>query len=54
MSPSNKWQLRAFAKNVADNDDIIRITQEGPLVGRFRSIYTLEPRTYGAEVEIRF
>lgn len=28
-------------------DDIIRRTQEGPLVGRFRSITVLEPRVFG-------
>jgi hypothetical protein len=35
-------------------DDIIRITQEGSLVGRFRSIVALEPRTYGLGAELRF
>jgi len=54
IAPGGNWQLRAFAKNVFDNDDIIRITQEGPLVGRFRSIVALEPRTYGIEAEFRF
>jgi outer membrane receptor protein involved in Fe transport len=54
VAPGGEWQLRAFAKNLFNNDDIIRITQEGPLVGRFRSIVALEPRTYGAELELRF
>ena len=36
-----------FVKNAFDNDDIIRRTQEGPLVGRFRSITVLEPRVFG-------
>ena len=48
------WELRAFAKNVFNNDDITRITQEGPLVGRFRSVVVLEPRTYGLEATLRF
>lgn len=51
---AGQWELRAFAKNVADNDDITRITQEGPLVGRFRSLFILEPRTYGLELTMRF
>ena len=49
-----RWDLRAYAKNVFDNADITRITQEGPLVGRFRSLVLLEPRTYGLEATIRF
>lgn len=48
------WQLRAFVKNLEDNADIVRITQEGPLVGRFRSLVVLEPRTYGVELNIDF
>ena len=39
-----------FVKNAFDNDDIIRRTQEGPLVGRFRSITVLEPRVFGVRL----
>jgi iron complex outermembrane receptor protein len=48
------WELRGFVKNLFNNDDITRITQEGPLVGRFRSLFILEPRTYGLEATVRF
>ncbi|MBA4747381.1 MAG: TonB-dependent receptor [Sphingopyxis sp.] len=48
------WELRAYVKNLFNNDDITRISQEGPLVGRFRSIQILEPRTYGLEATYRF
>jgi iron complex outermembrane recepter protein len=55
LKPENgKWELRAFAKNIFNNADITRITQDGPLVGRFRSLVVLEPRTYGLEATIRF
>jgi iron complex outermembrane recepter protein len=51
---SGNWDLRFYAKNLLNNDDITRITQEGPLVGRFRSLVILEPRTYGLEATVRF
>jgi outer membrane receptor protein involved in Fe transport len=53
-APGGMWQLRAFAKNVFDSEDITRISQDGPLVGRFRAVYALEPRTYGLELEVKF
>jgi iron complex outermembrane recepter protein len=51
---SDRWELRAYAKNAFNNDDVIRLGQEGPLVGRFRSLTILEPRTYGLEATVRF
>ena len=48
------WSVRAFVKNIQDNDDIIRIGQDGPLVGRFRTASVLEPRTYGVELRFPF
>jgi iron complex outermembrane receptor protein len=48
------WSVRAFVKNLQDNDDIIRIGQDGPLVGRFRTASILEPRTYGVELRFPF
>lgn len=48
------WSLRAYVKNLFNNDDVIRLSQEGPLVGRFRSLLILEPRTYGLEASFRF
>jgi outer membrane receptor protein involved in Fe transport len=52
--PDASWELRAYIKNLFNNDDITRISQEGPLVGRFRSLQILEPRTYGIEVTLSF
>lgn len=53
-SPSASWYLKAFARNIFDNDDVIRRGQDGPLVGRFRSVNVLEPRTYGLELQVNF
>ncbi|WP_306093889.1 TonB-dependent receptor [Qipengyuania flava] len=48
------WELRGYVKNIFDNDDITRVLPAGRLVGRFREVVVLEPRTYGIEATIRF
>ena len=48
------WSAKLFMKNVFDSEDVTRIGQDGPLVGRFRSVHVLEPRTYGLEVNYTF
>ena len=52
--PAGNWHLKAFVKNLFDNDDVIRRGQDGPLVGRFRSVTVLEPRTVGLELRMTF
>ena len=49
-----RWYLKLFVKNLFDNDDILRRGQDGPLVGRFRSVTALEPRLYGVELSMSF
>ena len=51
---SEDWLVKLFIKNISDNDDIIRIGQEGPLVGNFRSVTVMEPRTFGIEFKYLF
>jgi len=53
-NPDKAWGVRAFAKNIFENDDVIRRGQDGPLVGRFRSVTVLEPLLYGVELNIDF
>jgi outer membrane receptor protein involved in Fe transport len=53
-SDGDRFELQGFVKNVFNSDDVVRVLQEGPLVGRFRSITILEPRTYGIEATVRF
>lgn len=48
------WSIRGYVKNLFNKDDVTRMSQEGPLVGRFRSLIILEPRTYGVEATYRF
>lgn len=55
LAPEGKrWELRAYAKNLFNNDDITRVAQAGPTAGRFQSVFLLEPRTYGLEGTFRF
>lgn len=55
LAPNDdSWFVNLYIKNLSDNDDIVRIQQEGPLVGRFRSVAVLEPRTYAIEFGKRF
>ncbi|MEO0439187.1 MAG: TonB-dependent receptor, partial [Pseudomonadota bacterium] len=48
------WDIRAYVKNAFDNDDITRVLPAGRLVGRFREVVILEPRTFGVEATYRF
>ncbi|MCK0127552.1 TonB-dependent receptor [Erythrobacter sp. F6033] len=48
------FEIRGFVKNLFDNDDITRVLPAGRLVGRFREVVILEPRTYGVEATFRF
>lgn len=48
------WSIKAYVKNIFDSEDVTRIGQDGPLVGRFRSVNVLEPRTYGLELQYSF
>ena len=55
LAPEGRlWELRGFVKNLFNNDDITRITQDSAIVGRFRGVVVLEPRTYGIEATFRF
>lgn len=55
LTPRNKaWDIRGYAKNLFNNNDITRVLPAGRLVGRFREVVILEPRTYGVEATFRF
>ena len=55
LAPEDKkWELRAYVKNLFNNDDITRVAQQGPTAGRFQTVFYLEPRTYGLEGTFRF
>ncbi len=45
---------RLFVKNLTDDDNITNIIIEDALIGRYRNVRLLEPRTYGVIVQKRF
>ena len=53
-APARNWYLKAIARNIFDRNDVTRRGQDGPLVGRFRSVNTLEPRAYALELQYNF
>jgi iron complex outermembrane recepter protein len=48
------FSVRAFMKNVTDEDNITNIIIEDALIGRYRNVRLLEPRTYGIILEKKF
>ena len=48
------FAIRMFVKNVSDEDNITNIIIEDALVGRYRNVRLLEPRTYGVILEKKF
>jgi iron complex outermembrane recepter protein len=48
------FSIRAFMKNVTDEDNITNIIIEDALIGRYRNVRLLEPRTFGVILEKKF
>lgn len=46
--------VRFFVKNVTDEDNITNIIIEDALIGRYRNVRLLEPRTFGLIIETAF
>ena len=53
-SGSGHWVLEAFVKNLQDNDNITNSIIEDGLVGAYRNVRVLEPRTYGITMQYLF
>ncbi len=49
-----RWDVEAFVKNVTDDDGITAGVPESNLVGLFRKVTLLDPRTFGVEVTYRW
>jgi outer membrane receptor protein involved in Fe transport len=47
MSPDESWFLRAFVKNINDDDNIVGQYVTDPSSGMFTNVFLIEPRTYG-------
>ena len=46
--------VSGYIKNLSDADNITNIIIEDALVGNYRNVRLLDPRTYGVQVEYKF
>ena len=53
-SPKGDVEVKAYVKNLANNDNVTNIIIEDPLVGRYRNVRLLDPRTFGVQVQYNF
>jgi len=53
-NPKGNLQVKAYVKNIADADHKTNIIIEDALVGSYRNVRLLDPRTVGVQVEYKF
>ena len=53
-SPNDTWFVRAFIKNIADDDNPVGMYLTDPSSGLWTNVFTIEPRTYGLAVGYNF
>lgn len=53
-NPDDTLAIEAFVKNIADNDAITSSIIEDALVGNYRNVRVLEPRTFGVSLRFAF
>ncbi|MES3023033.1 MAG: TonB-dependent receptor [Pseudomonadota bacterium] len=53
-SPDNKVEIKTFVKNVSDADNLTNIIIEDALIGSYRNVRLLDPRTVGVQVQYKF
>ena len=51
---NGQWAVEAFVKNLTDDDGVTGASAESNLVGLFRKLRLLDPRTYGVEFTYRW
>lgn len=47
MSADGSWYIRAYVKNIADEDHLVGMHLAGASSGNFTNVFAIEPRTYG-------
>jgi iron complex outermembrane receptor protein len=53
-SPDDTWYVRAFIKNIADDDHQVGAYLTGASSGLWTNVFTIEPRTYGMALGYNF
>jgi iron complex outermembrane recepter protein len=53
-SPEASWYVRAYVKNIADDDNLVGMYLTDPSSGLFTNVFSIEPRTYGLALGYNF
>lgn len=53
-NPKGTVQVKAYVKNLSDANNITSIVIEDALIGSYRNVRLLDPRTFGVQVEYKF
>jgi iron complex outermembrane recepter protein len=53
-NPKGNVEVKAFVKNLSDADNVTNIIIEDALVGSYRNLRLLDPRTFGVQVQYNF
>ena len=54
LSPDESWYVRAYVKNIADEDNFVGMYLSSASSGLFTNVFTMEPRTYGLAIGYNF
>jgi iron complex outermembrane recepter protein len=54
LNPKGNIEVKAFIKNLSDADNVTNIIIEDALVGSYRNVRLLDPRTFGVQVQYNF
>jgi iron complex outermembrane recepter protein len=51
---SGNVQVKLYVKNLSDDNNITSSTPQDPLLGGYRNVRLMDPRTFGMQVEYKF
>lgn len=54
INPKKDIEIKAYVKNLSNANNITNIIIEDALVGNYRNVRLLDPRTFGVQVEYKF
>jgi outer membrane receptor protein involved in Fe transport len=53
-SPDETWYVRAYIKNILDDDNIVGMYVTDPTSGIYTNVFTIEPQTFGIAIGYNF
>ncbi len=54
LSADETWYVRAYGKNLGDDDELVGMYVTDPSSGLFTNVFTIEPRNYGVAIGYNF